>query len=560
MEKEIITFSVSENDIFDIASSKKTKVNIKYVLLHTLPDINLRGRCITLPTLKNSIDNIDTSGAGELINLEHIMSDTGLGNGENEIVGFSSKTYLPDLTDEYVDTSSAESLPLIPKKSVPLFAEGKLWSRNSIVQKIVNQQKLGLKKWQVSVEISHNFQDGAFFFPDKKEFIPVKDASQDLLDCYSTEGIKSYQNRQTAFAWGGERGAIHIVGTGITSDPADTQTKLELCVASAPGEPIYSKGGIDRMFDLSKLSIEEINNIKFDLEEFELGTKWTRAYINDLSDSAFAIVSARLKKDTDDKSKYRGYSYKNADGAIDVSHLRNALARIAQMIEGSPGIGKSDFNEEELKSGQKKLIAAAKKEGIGDYASLVKWCSSWQLSNTFETEFGQLDDAVKETIYQQVVIDEKKIIPTMISVLGTSLNTASTSSTDSIMTKEKADAMVTNAVKEARQKWEDEVTIEKATQSKLQERIDKLTQEGFDVASEELLARIKAISIDTSGDAQFTKELDFMKSLRISSVTKPDTNSTRFFFPGGSFKDKEKVEKKESSVSEPKVNLMTLAR
>ena len=541
MQKETITFDLTATELFDFASvPSATKVKIRYDLLHTLPSINGRDRCITLPTLINSVNNIETSGKGELINFEHNMEDSGIGDGRNEILGFSSKTFLPDLT-EYEIASDTE-IPLIPKKAIPLKVEGYLWSRNSLVKKIINQQKLGIKKWKVSVEIAHNFDDGAFYIPSENKFIAVKDAPKEMLECYSMDGgITSYQGKKLAFVWGGERGLVHIAGTGITSMPADKETKLELCVASMSGEPIYGKGGEEMIVDLTKLTIDEINSLRFDLGELDLGTKWTKAYMNDLPDSAFAII-----KEIEGK-KQRGF-------LMDVAHLRNSLIEIAQIISGS---GKSDFTKDELLAGQKKLISAAKKSGVSDYASetdynsLVKWVDTYILTNMFRDEFYDSPGELKESILQEVVIGDNKLFPTLQKLLGIQT---------SVNSKEEINSLVIEAVKVERQKWDDHLTLEKASLAKLQERMELLTKEGFDIASEELMTRIKVIAIDEEGDKAFQKELDYMKSLR--TPLKIDTNSNpvrHFIIPGGSFGGNGNKGNEDKVENNTKTNPMVLA-
>jgi hypothetical protein len=60
---------------------------------------------------------------------------------------------------------------------------------------------------------------------------------------------------------------------------------------------------------------------------------WTARYINDLPDSAFLYVEPGGSKDADGKTaprSLRHFPYKNADGSVDLPHLRNALARIPQ--------------------------------------------------------------------------------------------------------------------------------------------------------------------------------------------------------------------------------------
>jgi hypothetical protein len=65
----------------------------------------------------------------------------------------------------------------------------------------------------------------------------------------------------------------------------------------------------------------------------ELKAAWTTSYINDLPDSAFLYVAPGGSKDSDGKTTPRSlryFPYKDASGAVDLPHLRNALARIPQ--------------------------------------------------------------------------------------------------------------------------------------------------------------------------------------------------------------------------------------
>lgn len=66
-------------------------------------------------------------------------------------------------------------------------------------------------------------------------------------------------------------------------------------------------------------------------EEFK--AEWSTAFINDLPDGAFLHVEGGGKKDEDGKTvprSLRHFPYKNANGGIDLPHLRNAIARIPQ--------------------------------------------------------------------------------------------------------------------------------------------------------------------------------------------------------------------------------------
>ena len=68
--------------------------------------------------------------------------------------------------------------------------------------------------------------------------------------------------------------------------------------------------------------------------------EWDAAYINDLSDSAFACIDDGGEKDDDGRTtprSLRHYPHHNAAGELDLPHLRNALSRVAQ--EGTTSCG-----------------------------------------------------------------------------------------------------------------------------------------------------------------------------------------------------------------------------
>jgi len=61
--------------------------------------------------------------------------------------------------------------------------------------------------------------------------------------------------------------------------------------------------------------------------------EWSRAYINDLKDEDFLYVEPGGEKDETDRTvprTLRHFPYRNAQGEIDLPHLRNAIARIPQ--------------------------------------------------------------------------------------------------------------------------------------------------------------------------------------------------------------------------------------
>ncbi len=94
-----------------------------------------------------------------------------------------------------------------------------------------------------------------------------------------------------------------------------------------------------------------------DDQELLIEAKWPAKIINDLPDSSFAFIAEGGKKDKDGKTAPRSLRYlpyKDAEGKIDLPHLRNALARLTQ----------TDLPEEDQKKALKVLEKAAKEAGV----------------------------------------------------------------------------------------------------------------------------------------------------------------------------------------------------
>lgn len=91
-------------------------------------------------------------------------------------------------------------------------------------------------------------------------------------------------------------------------------------------------------------------------DEVELA-RWTRAFINSLPNSAFAVIEPDfLSGKTEDKNA-RHLPYKDKSGKVDLPHLRNALARMDQIKP----VTKSISADELRARARKKLIPLAKK-------------------------------------------------------------------------------------------------------------------------------------------------------------------------------------------------------
>lgn len=72
--------------------------------------------------------------------------------------------------------------------------------------------------------------------------------------------------------------------------------------------------------------------VEFKDEDFLQFANWTRAYINTLPDSSFAVIEPAYKDGKTTNKNARHLPFKDKDGKVDLPHLRNALARCNQII------------------------------------------------------------------------------------------------------------------------------------------------------------------------------------------------------------------------------------
>lgn len=92
--------------------------------------------------------------------------------------------------------------------------------------------------------------------------------------------------------------------------------------------------------------------------------EWTAAAVNDLPDSAFAVVLWGGEKDADGKTvprSLRTLPHHGPSGAVDLPHLRNALARLPQ----------ADLPAEAASTARRHLERHAAAEGVGEAGKIL---------------------------------------------------------------------------------------------------------------------------------------------------------------------------------------------
>ncbi len=142
-----------------------------------------------------------------------------------------------------------------------------------------------------------------------------------------------------------------------------------LSIGYVPTEAEYDDAGVRllKAVDLLEVSLVSIpandlamvTQVKAFLDGLETRATWDTAFVNNLPDSAFAVILPGGSKDSEGKTtprSLRKLPHHGSDGGVDVPHLRNALARLPQ----------SNMPDDLMARAKRHLNAHAKAEGVGD--------------------------------------------------------------------------------------------------------------------------------------------------------------------------------------------------
>jgi len=96
-----------------------------------------------------------------------------------------------------------------------------------------------------------------------------------------------------------------------------------------------SRGAKEIIRSLNK-KVEVAKNLLENINDREYAEKWTRKYINDLPNAAFAVVEKGYSEGKDKRSRHLPHHSKNVSSAtenstVDLAHYRNALVRVNQI-------------------------------------------------------------------------------------------------------------------------------------------------------------------------------------------------------------------------------------
>ncbi len=215
--KETIEFGVGKPSIIshsEIASMptlpfeyspNDNQTLIKFVLVHTLPSINSRGRAISYPTQRNSIQSIHYNP----VNFEHVMKTNPGVYDDDLILGFMRWASIEDVA----------GLPVIPNTPIPTEVYAVLWNRVELVDQIIREVETGFISWRVSMEVSANRTEDDILVGST--FTPLSEADETLRSKIGPDSTGSINGEKVALVLGGRRGFIDYWGAALTMFPSE---------------------------------------------------------------------------------------------------------------------------------------------------------------------------------------------------------------------------------------------------------------------------------------------------------------------------------------------------
>lgn len=230
-------------------SESKEIVYAPFRLCHSLPKVNLRGRCFTATTMANSFG----TARDALINVDHQMSNR-KGAGRDTICGhIVCGRFDPD--GLYADEVANKGKVIIPKDPIPMLALAAFHLRSQYVPDFLEEHLSGKRKWHTSMECSRNVEQDNFYYRD--QFIPLKDAEDGMRECVTKLSIRPFKGYPLALAIGGPDGKVDFHSAALTPSPADADAKFMAFVTKDEYVEAANTGGSTFFFPLESKVINE---------------------------------------------------------------------------------------------------------------------------------------------------------------------------------------------------------------------------------------------------------------------------------------------------------------
>jgi hypothetical protein len=485
-----------------------------FKLCHSFPQVNKRGRTFSPNVLANSFASL----TDQLIDYEHCLESNGL--GADRIIGHvkAAQFTLPKKYKSDEIASIASPLAVTGLAAMFLRATG--------VKEALEDHINGNASWDMSMECGHSWKDAVFSYQD--EFIPVKDAEIAMRNCITPDAVKPYKGKKLSVFLGGMDGEVDFWGVGFTRTPADNLATSDI---------LYFIGGQNKEVSSSKskksffMPLRRFSNIDLEVASSSVDKKITE----------LASISIIGETDPDASDGHTHYilsdlSILPADSSVFGSHMhysrgfhvsRGSNPSVTGVTDSCNSPSVYNENGECINRGTNKVhvhtvniklkgkyksdttlddVEDEEELTISEVSSMKKKLNELlnELNSTVSSLTAAKTDEARNAITLEIASKQKEIAEINSkesseaekkSFLDEQLNSGK------IISKEKADDMVAQAVKEAEEKHKKELEAEKIRQA----RLEKCREYNIDLDT-----KYDGIMADDGTEMTFKKKLDLL--------------------------------------------------
>lgn len=488
-----------------------------YILCHSLPTTNRRGRCFTGKVLHNSF----ASAVDQLLNIEHLISDNGL-SSEDKICGHIKAVRVG------MGKEVASEIAVCPSEPMPVVALGCLFNRAKGIKSIIENHNKGKETWKVSMECAHDWRDAYLKFGN--DFIPLKEADSGMLQCIKRDKVMPYKDRELAVCLGGLDGKVDFWGAGITKTPADKDAAILHFIAAGSREVASTTKSFYMPFQMFS-----------DEPDFEIASK-----IEELA--SVSIIGETDPDPTGDVHTILSDmtimpSPLGHDHSIKVMHVKTGSNPVITGVTDAHRVYRSTESGSQenvhahtfsIKLKGKKAADPAPDSGLlGESAShedIMTLKDMLKKLNESLANLGKVtNDADRNRVMSEIANIEKEIVTLENqNTVQERIDADIKSKLDdgSLLRKEDVDKLVNDKVAEATKKLQDEAAAKQVETDKRNARLQKLQEAGIskdyeleglkDASGNQLTigTYLPSLPVDDAGENQFTINFNAWKQAR----------------------------------------------
>jgi len=367
---QIISVEEDSKEIVDIARKRGIKVPSTHLgffktVYAKIEEPNLNGIRLAREAVEKGLPGL----IGSQVNFEHLGAGFVMGNILDAWINAKDEI-------EVVYSFFKSIYPFEYERSVELAKEGKLSVSFELLSERETQESLAdgtIRLHDTDFQGMGHLMDNPPAYPKAKVYEFAK---------LCKERLANAENRDLVYASAIEKACDDVLNScptdvNMIAEPPFTQTPEDAVIyiittsedghfhvskvdINGNGETVevYGKDTMPHVHKIIDFQFQEadghVHKILDELmakirEDMKQAVKWQTSYTNTLPNSSFAVIEPGYLNDSTQDKKARHLPYKDKDGKIDLSHYRNALDKVNQIMPITDSISTEELRDKAQK-------------------------------------------------------------------------------------------------------------------------------------------------------------------------------------------------------------------